>query len=124
MFFYKNLYITKKNSFKFNIFLNNIFSWQKKNLIWQFLYSGFYFDDIFSKIIKLLFYKIFNTSTFFFLDKWFSYWTGFGFFKQNLMVFNKIFYIEKINYFFYLYILIINVVFFFLFIIFIVVFFI
>jgi hypothetical protein len=46
--------------------------------------------------------------SFFILDKWLSYWTGSGILKQTLKTFNKIFYIGKINYFVFLFILVIT----------------
>jgi hypothetical protein len=46
--------------------------------------------------------------SFFILDKWLSYWTGSGILKQTLKAFGKIFYTEKINYFTFLFILIIT----------------
>jgi hypothetical protein len=87
---------------------NKSLGWHKKNLIWHFFFSGFYFDDLFSKFIKVLFNKFMILPSFFILDKWLSYWTGSGILKQTLKTFNKIFYIGKINYFVFLFILVIT----------------
>ena len=109
MFFLKKNYYKKNYKIKnFNFILKkNLFNIHQKNILWHFFFNGFYFDDIFSKLIKKIFNQFFNISSFFILDKWLSFWTGSGILKKLIKNFNKIFYIEKINYFYFLFLLII-----------------
>lgn len=111
MFYFKFL---KKKNFYFTY--NNIISNYKKNIIWNFFYSGFYLDDIFSKIIKYVFNKLFNIYSFFILDKWFSNWTGSGLFKNIIKNFNKIIYFNSFNYLTFLIFIISSIPLFFFFI--------
>ena len=97
------------------LFSNNL-TWVRKNNIWHFFFSGFYFDEMFSKFIKSFFKRLMILPSFFVLDKWLSYWTGGGLLNTLLNLFNKIFYIEKINYFTYLFILLFSIIFFIFFI--------
>ena len=101
-----NIYILNTDKFILNsFFFKRGLNWHKKKNIWIFFFSGFYFDDLFSKFIKNIFSKFMILPSFFILDRWFSHWTGSGLTNNLLFYFNKILYFEKINYFFYIFIL-------------------
>lgn len=105
------------------LFLNNNFcTWYTKNILWQFFFLGFYFDEIFSKILKFIYVKILSLPGYFLIDRWFSNWIGMKFFNNFLTVFNNFFFFEKLDFFFY-FISLLNVFFFFIIYLFLIFFF-
>lgn len=106
----------KQGTFLKKIYFNNNFlSWSKRHEFWSFFFSGFYLDDIFSISLKSFLTNMLIVPSFFIFDKWFSYWTGFGFIKSYLKFFNNLFYFESFDFFFFLFSLIFSIFFIFIF---------
>ena len=82
---------------------NNYFTWYTKNTLWQFFFLGFYFDEIFSKVLKFIYVKILLLPGYFLVDRWFSNWIGMKFFNNFLTIFNNFFFFEKLDFFFFLF---------------------
>ena len=125
--FYMNYWLIKldknnKNNLNIIFLYNNFFSWSTKNSLWQCFFLGFYFDELFSKILKNIYVKFLSLPGYFFVDRWFSNWIGMKFFNNFLNIFNNFFFFEKLDFFFY-FISLLNVFFFFIIYLFLVFFF-
>ena len=95
------------------VFCFNFFDVYFKFNIWQFFFLGFYFDELFSKILRSLYTKLLSLPGYFFVDRWFSNWIGLKFFQNFLTIFNNFFFFERLDFFFF-FISILNVFFFFI----------
>ena len=83
-------------------FLNsNYLSWHKRYLFWQFFFSGFFFDEIFSLSISFLFQRNLNLLGYYFFDRFISSWMGSSFFKSWLKDLNSLIYSNRLDYFFF-----------------------
>ena len=82
---------------KTKLLLTNKTTWHERQLTWQFVFSGFYFDELFAKIIKRFSTAFMILPSFFIFDKFFSAWTGSKIFKNSLSFFNNCFYVENFN---------------------------
>lgn len=85
----------------FIIFHKIFFSRYQRFNFWCFYFLGFYFDEIFSKILKSLYYRTLLLPGFFFFDKWLTNWIGAGFFRNFLKIFNNFFFFERLDFFFF-----------------------
>ncbi len=96
-----------------NFLLFNLLTNYSKFSFWQFFFFGFYFDEIFSRILKFLYFKFLSLTSYFVVDRFFSNWSGIKLFQSLFSLFNNFFFFLNLNFFFF-FIVIINTFFFFL----------
>nr|QIB71992.1 hypothetical protein [Gruberia lanceolata] len=109
-YFFKNS-LNSYKLYKYKLFYTNTYKFKLD--FWRFFNSGFYLDDLFSKFI-IIFFKNSALFSLFIFDRWFSNSIGVGFTRNILYTFNSLFFIKKLNflqYFFVIIIVFFNIIF-------------
>jgi hypothetical protein len=77
-----SFYMLKKifNEKNFSFFCAPMFSWFEISQFWQFCWSQYYLDEIISRLMINNLNNLSRISTYV-LDRWFSYWSGWGIWK-------------------------------------------